>query len=67
MDCLAAVNRVSDLIRTNKPDSDFKNENYCKGRFGIHTTHVITDAIDSSRYNKNQSSHCIAKEAYEMR
>jgi hypothetical protein len=24
MDCLAAVNRVSDLIRTNKLDSNFK-------------------------------------------
>ncbi len=38
MDCLAAVNRVSDLIRTNKLDSNFKNENYCKGRFGMHAT-----------------------------
>jgi hypothetical protein len=38
MDCLAAVNRVSDLIRTNKLDSNFKNENYCKERFGMHAT-----------------------------
>jgi hypothetical protein len=49
MDCLAAVNRLSDLLRTNKLDSNFKNENYCKERFGIHATQVIMDAIDSSR------------------
>lgn len=49
MDCLAAVNRVSELIRTNKLDSNFKSENYCKERFGIHATQVIMDAIDSSR------------------
>lgn len=48
MDCLAAVNMVSDLIRTNKLDSNFKNENYCKGCFGMHATQVIMDAIDSS-------------------
>jgi hypothetical protein len=48
MDCLAAVNRVSDLIRTNKLDSNFKNESYCKERFGMHATQVIMDAIDSS-------------------
>ena len=49
MDCLAAVNRVSDLIRGNKLDSNFKNENYCRERFGMHATQVIMDAIDSSR------------------
>ena len=45
---LLPVNRVSDLIRTNKLDSNFKNENYCKERFGMHATQVIMDAIDSS-------------------
>ena len=49
MDCLAAVNRLSDSLRTNKLDSNFKNENYCKERFGMHATQVIMDAIDSSR------------------
>ena len=47
MDCLAAVNRVSELVRTNKLDSKLKNENYCKTNFGIHATQVIMDAIDS--------------------
>ena len=49
MDCLAAVNRVSELVRTNKLDSKFRNENYCKTNFGIHATQVIMDAIDSSK------------------
>jgi hypothetical protein len=49
MDCLAAANRVSELLRTNKLDSSFKNENYCKVHFGTHATQVIMDAIDSSR------------------
>ncbi len=47
MDCLAAVNRVSELVRTNKLDPKLKNENYCKTNFGIHATQVIMDAIDS--------------------
>ena len=46
---LAAVNRVSQLIRTNRLDSKMKNENYCKARFGVHATQVIMDAVDSSR------------------
>ena len=46
---LAAVNRVSQLIRTNKLDSKLKNENYCRARFGVHATQVIMDAVDSSR------------------
>jgi hypothetical protein len=46
---LAAVNRVSDLIRTNKLDSKLRNENYCKTNFGIRATQVIMDAIDSSK------------------
>jgi len=46
---LAAVNRVSQLIRTNRLDSKLKNENYCRARFGVHATQVIMDAVDSSR------------------
>jgi hypothetical protein len=49
MDCLAAVNRVSELVRTNKLDSKLKNENYCKTNFGMHATQVIMDAIDSAK------------------
>jgi hypothetical protein len=48
-DYLAAVNRVSQLIRTNRLDSKLKNENYCRARFGVHATQVIMDAVDSSR------------------
>jgi hypothetical protein len=47
MNYLAAVNRVSELIKTNKLDSKLRNENYCKANFGIHATQVIMDAIDS--------------------
>ena len=39
---LAAVNRVSELIKT-------RNENYCKTNFGTHATQVIMDAVDSSK------------------
>jgi hypothetical protein len=49
MDCLAAVNRVSELIKTNKLDSKLRNENYCKANFGMHATQVIMDAVDSSK------------------
>jgi hypothetical protein len=49
MNYLAAVNRVSDLIRTDKLDSKLRNENYCKTNFGIRATQVIMDAIDSSK------------------
>jgi hypothetical protein len=49
MNYLAAVNRVSQLIRTNRLDSKLKNENYCKAKFGVHATQVIMDAVDSSR------------------
>ena len=48
MNYLAAVNRVSELIRTNKLNSKLRNENYCKANFGSHATQVIMDAIDSS-------------------
>lgn len=47
MNYLAAVNRVSQLIRTSKLDSKLKNENYCKANFGVHATQVIMDAVDS--------------------
>jgi hypothetical protein len=49
MNYLAAVNRVSELIKTNKLDSKLRNENYCKTNLGIHATQVIMDAIDSSK------------------
>jgi hypothetical protein len=49
MNYLAAVNRVSDLIKTNKLDSKLRNENYCKTNFGTRATQVIMDAIDSSK------------------
>jgi hypothetical protein len=38
MNYLAAVNRVSELIKTNKLDSKLRNENYCKANFGVHAT-----------------------------
>ena len=43
------VNRVSELVRTNKLDPKLRNENYCKTNFGTHATQVIMDAIDSSK------------------
>lgn len=49
MNYLAAVNRVSHLIRVNKLESNLTNENYCKANFGVHATQVIMDAVDSSR------------------
>lgn len=49
MNYLAAVNRVSLLIRTGKFDSKLTNENYCKANFGTHATQVIMDAVDSVR------------------
>jgi hypothetical protein len=49
MNYLAAINRVSELIRTNKLDSKLRNENYCKTNFGSHASQVIMDAVDSSR------------------
>jgi hypothetical protein len=49
MNYLAAVNRVSELIKTNRLDSKLRNENYCKANFGAHVTQVIMDAVDSSK------------------
>ena len=49
MNYLAAVNRVSQLIRSDILDSKLTNENYCKSHFGVHATQVIMDAVDSLR------------------
>ncbi|MGB6628809.1 MAG: hypothetical protein WBE61_11815 [Nitrososphaeraceae archaeon] len=49
MNYLAAVNRVSELIKTNKLHSKLRNENYCKTNFGAHATQVIIDAIEGSK------------------
>jgi hypothetical protein len=48
MNYLAAVNRVSELIKTNKLDLKLRNESYCKAKFGTHASQVIMDAVDSS-------------------
>lgn len=47
---LAAINRVSELIRKDQLDPKLRNENYCKTNFGMHATQVIMDAIDSSKF-----------------
>jgi hypothetical protein len=47
MNYLAAVNRVSHLIRSNRFESKLTNENYCKANFGVRATQVIMDAVDS--------------------
>jgi len=49
MNYLAAVNRLSELLKSGKLDSKLRNESYCKEKFGMHATQVIMDAIDSSR------------------
>jgi hypothetical protein len=49
MNYLAAVNRVSELIRTNKLDSKLRNQNYCKTNFGNHASQVIMDAVGGSK------------------
>lgn len=48
---LAAINRLSDLIKKGKLDQKLRNENYCKANFGNYATQVIMDAIDSSKIN----------------
>jgi len=48
MNYLAAVNRVSELIKKNTLDSKLRNENYCRTKFGMHATQVIMDAVDNS-------------------
>ena len=49
MNYLAAVNRISELIKTNRLNSKLSNENYCKANFGTHATQVIMDAVGSSK------------------
>ncbi|HEY3095108.1 MAG TPA: hypothetical protein VGJ42_05050 [Nitrososphaera sp.] len=50
MNYLAAINRVSELLRKGELDSKLRNENYCKTNFGIHAAQVIMDAVDSSKF-----------------
>jgi hypothetical protein len=50
MNYLAAVNRVSELIRKDMLDSKLRNENYCKTNFGIRAAQVIMDAIDNTKF-----------------
>ena len=47
MNYLMAVNRVSQLIRSDILDSKLMNENYCNAHFGVRATQVIMDAVDS--------------------
>ena len=49
MNYLAAVNRISELIKTGQLDPKLKNENYCKANFGAHATQAIMDALDGSQ------------------
>jgi hypothetical protein len=57
MNYLAAVNRISELMRMNKLDSRLKNENFCKVNFGTHATQVIMDAIDSMSSSSRSKSN----------
>jgi len=50
MNYLAAVNRVSELLRKGELDSKLRNENYCKGNFGIRAAQVIMDSIDNAKF-----------------
>ncbi len=50
MNFLAAVNRVSDLLRNGELDSKLRNENYCKEHFGIRAAQVIMDSIDNAKF-----------------
>lgn len=52
MNYLAAVNRVSELIRTGTLDSKLQNENYCRANFGVRAAQVIMDAIDGSKTSR---------------
>ena len=49
MNYLAAVNRITALIKTDQLDPKLKNESYCKTNFGAHATQVIMDALDGSK------------------
>ncbi|HEX7178764.1 MAG TPA: hypothetical protein VF220_03490 [Nitrososphaeraceae archaeon] len=48
MSYLAAVNRVSELIRKNLLNPKLKDESYCKEKFGTHATQVIIEALESN-------------------
>ena len=50
MNYLAAVNRVSELIRKGQLDSKLRNENYCKENFGIRAAQAIMDSIENARF-----------------
>lgn len=50
MNFLAAVNRVSELLRKDQLDSKLRNENYCRTNFGAHAAQAIMDAIDNSKF-----------------
>jgi hypothetical protein len=51
MNYLAAVNRVTELLRKGELDSKLRNENYCKENFGIRAAQVIMDSIDNAKYS----------------
>ena len=50
MNYLAALNRVSELIRTTKVNSKMTNENYCKKNFGTHAAQAIMAIIIDKSY-----------------
>ncbi len=50
MNYLAAVNRVSELLRKDQLDPKLRNEKYCRASFGIHASQAIMDAIDNSKF-----------------
>ncbi|MGH9992513.1 MAG: hypothetical protein ACREAZ_07710 [Nitrososphaera sp.] len=49
MNFLAAVNRVSELLRKDQLDSKLRNEKYCRANFGVRASQAIMDAIDNSK------------------
>jgi len=50
MNYLAAVNRVTELLRKGELDSKLRNENYCKENFGARGAQVIMDSIDNVKF-----------------
>ena len=50
MNYLAAVNRVSELLKNSELDSKLRNENYCRENFGIRAAQVIMDSIDNAKF-----------------
>lgn len=63
MNFLAAVNRLSELIKLGKLDSKLRNESYCKKNFGDQATLVIMDAIEGSTRWWQNSCYDIALES----